>query len=223
MTDWLMIERGEGQRIPLVLIPGWGFTGAVLKDHPVFAGETLVMSTGFTSPDMLVGLVEFLQGQDIAQVRILGWSMGGNIGVDFTIQHPELVVSLTLAAVRNHWSAEDIDFTRQGLFDATGVGMETFYRKCFLGAKADYRQFANTLLSSYAQKGDVDLLDAGLTYLASYRMVDSLPLPVHIIQGEKDVVCPVAEMVKFGSDTKTTMLAGAGHFLFSHAFCRCGI
>ena len=60
MTEWLMIERGEGQRIPLVLIPGWGFTGAVLKDHPVFAGETLVMSTGFTSPDMLVGLVEFL-------------------------------------------------------------------------------------------------------------------------------------------------------------------
>lgn len=214
MTDWLMINRGGPQQVPLVLIPGWGFTGHVFKDHAAFKDETLIVPTGFTSPEMGVELSEFLAEKQIGQIRILGWSMGGNIGVDFTMHHPEMVSSLTLVAVRQRWHAGDIDFTRQGLFDATGVSMAKFYRKCFLGAKADYNQFA-TLLMSYTQNYDVDFLDQGLTYLAAHRMPASLPLPVHLVQGNKDVVCPVSEMVNFPA-AQATILDGVGHFPFSH-------
>ncbi len=210
-----MINRGGPQQVPLVIIPGWGFTGQVFNDHAAFKDETLIVPTGFTSPEMVGGLSEFLADQQIGQIRILGWSMGGHIGVDFTMHHPEMVSSLTLVAVRQRWLAGDIDFTRQGLLDATGVSMGKFYRKCFLGAKADYNQFA-TLLMSYPQNYEVDFLDQGLTYLAAHRMPESLPLPVHLVQGDRDVVCPVAEMVNFPA-SRITMLAGVGHFPFSHA------
>ncbi|MDA3835578.1 MAG: alpha/beta hydrolase, partial [Spirochaetales bacterium] len=153
----------------------------------------------------------------LEEVRILGWSMGGNLAVDFALQHPERVSSLTLVAVRQFWCKEDIDCTRQGLHDVSGIGMEKFYRKCFLGAKADYKHFATDLLSFYANDRDVAALDTGLTYLATHRMPQSLPLPVHIIQGTKDVVCPEHEMVHLQTRTQNTMLDGAGHFPFSRA------
>lgn len=216
MGDWLIIKRGAAQQVPLVLIPGWGFTGAVLKDHAAFRAEALLVPLGFTSEDMLAGLFKFLEEEEIDQVRILGWSMGGNLAVDFARRYPHHVVSLTLVAVRQHWCAEDIAFTRQGLHEGTGLGMEKFYRKCFLGSKSDYRQFASNLLMSYAEERDVCFLDKGLNYLGAHHMPESLAMPVHIVQGTKDVVCPVTEMVQFASNTQTTMLDGVGHFPFSH-------
>jgi len=48
-------------------------------------------------------------------------------------------------------------------------------------------------------------------------MPESLSQPVHVMQGTKDIVCPAAEMVHFSSDSRITMLVGAGHFPFSHA------
>ncbi len=215
MTDWIIINKDATEQPPLVLIPGWGFTGAALATHPAFAGETLMTSIGFTSPDMLAGLVGLLVEEQIPQVRILGWSMGGNLAVDFTMQHPEKVASLTLASVRKSWPAEDIDLTRQALFEPTGVELEKFYRKCFVGAKADYKQLT-PLLKSYVEYCDVGFFDAGLSYLANHQMPESLSLPVYLIQGEKDLVCPITERVQFSSETEFTMLAGAGHFLFSH-------
>ncbi len=211
-----MIERGTGQQVPLVLLPGWGFTGAVLKDHVAFAAESLLVPTGFTAPDSGAGLLAFLNDHGLKRVRILGWSMGGNIGVDFAQRHPDRVSALTLVAVRQRWHQEDIELTRQGLLDVTGRGMEKFYRKCFLGAKSDYRRFASQLLMSYTEHCDVALLDKGLTYLSGHRMPDSLSLPVHIVQGRKDLVCPVAEMVHFSSTAQISMLDGVGHFPFSH-------
>ncbi len=221
MTDWLIIKKETSNQIPLVLIPGWGFTGAVLATHPVFAGETLITSIGFTSPGMEAGLLDFLAQQQIDKVRIMGWSMGGNVGVDFTLQHPAMVASLSLVAVRQSWPAEDIDLTRQSLFEPTGAGLEKFYRKCFLGTKSDYKQLT-PLLKSYIEYCDVDFFDTGLAYLAQHRMVDSLPLPVHIIQGENDIVCPLSQMVQFSSDTEVSVLTGGGHFLFSHPDFRVG-
>ena len=217
MADWMMLKRGGDRQVPLVVLPGWGFTGEVLRDQPVFAGETLIVPEGFISPDLIESLVVFLADQQIDVVRILGWSMGGNLGVDFLGQYPERVRSLTLVAVRRSWPVAEIGLTRQGLVDPTGTGMDTFYRKCFLGARVEYQEFIGHHIVSCVDHYDFELLDAGLDYLAGYRMPEALSLPVHIIQGEKDIVCLASEMVHFSSDTRLTMLAGAGHFPFSHA------
>ena len=215
MTEWQIKNRGKHGQSPLVVLPGWGFSGAVFVDHPAFASETLIVSMQYTAPDMLAGLVDFLITHKIKQVRVLGWSMGGNIGLDFILEYPEYASSLILVAVRKHWATADIALTRKGLLDATGQGMATFYRKCFLGAKTDYK-LCTPLLNSYAKKHDVALLEQGLSYLETYTMIDSVPVPVHIFQGEKDVICPENEKVTFSSQTKNTTLAGAGHFVFSH-------
>ncbi len=215
MTDWLLIERDEAGQVPLVLIPGWGFTAEVLRDHPLFANMSLIMPTGLTSAVMIQGLNDFLLSEKIDQVRLLGWSMGGNVALDFARKFPHTVTELILVAVRRCWSAEAIAFTREGLLDPTGVGMEKFYRKCFLGAKADYKKFASTMLAGLLEQRNVAFLEQGLDYLASYQMVESLAVPVHIIQGEKDMVCPITEMVCF-PEAKSTVLKGAGHFPFSH-------
>lgn len=215
MTEWCIKNRGMGKQPPLVLLPGWGFTGGVLVDHPTFAKETLIASMGMTSPDMLPGLVGFLNSNQINKVRILGWSMGGNLALDFARQYPAYIASLILVSVRRHWPIDEIEFTRKGLFDKTGQSMEKFYRKCFLGARADYKQFT-ALFKLYADHRNIALLDEGLTYLTTYTMPEKLPVYSRIIQGEKDVICPADEMIRFSSTPETTMLAGAGHFLFSH-------
>lgn len=216
MTDWLIIHRGDKHGVPLVLLPGWGFTGVPLADYSVFAGETMIVPAGFISSDSAESLAVFLVDQQIDAVRILGWSMGGNIGIDFLGQYPERVLSLTLVAVRQSWDAAEVELTRKDLRDGTGVGMDKFYRKCFLGAREEYQQFIRNGLGFIADPGNLDRLESGLDYLAGHRMPESLSLPVHSIQGTKDIVCPATEMVHFSSDTQVSMLAGAGHFPFSH-------
>ena len=62
-------------------LPWWGFSGAVFVDHPDFASATLIVSMQYTAPDMLAELVDFLTTHKIKQVRVLDWSMGGNIAL----------------------------------------------------------------------------------------------------------------------------------------------
>lgn len=216
MTDWCIKNKKSRSLPPLLLLPGWGFTGQILAEHPVFAGESLVYSRQLTHPDLLTGLLDFLATENIIQVRVLGWSMGGNLALDFLRMEPHYVASLVLVAVRNHWSAAELAMTRSGLSDATGKGMSLFYRKCFLGAKADLKGVSSQLETGFYES-DVALLDAGLSYLGRFTMPEFLPLPVQIIQGDRDVICPVSEMVHFSSPTTTEICTGAGHFLFSHS------
>lgn len=203
-----------GLQPPLVVLPGWGFTGAVFTEHPAFSAADLITSMDFSSPSMLTDLLGFLDARQIARVRVLGWSMGGNLAIDLALKHPQYIESLMLVAVRRSWPADEVAATRQGL-SAPEQGLVKFHRKCFLGAQKEYKRFA-PLLTQPEGEAELAVLDGGLSYLASYTMPESLPLPVKIIQGDKDVVCPQAEMVKFASKTKTLILAGVGHFLFSH-------
>ncbi len=199
---------------PLVVLPGWGFTGAVFTEHPVFSSENLITCMDFPTPLMLTELLDFLDARQIDRVRVLGWSMGGNLAIDLALKHPQYIASLTLVAVRRSWPGDEVAVTRQGLL-VPEQGLVKFHRKCFLGAKKEYNRVL-PLLTLPEGEAELAVLDGGLAYLASYAMPKSLPFPVKIIQGDKDVVCPQSEMVKFASKTETLILAGAGHFLFSH-------
>jgi len=211
---WQIRNENTGT-IPLVLIPGWGFTGEIVVGHPAFCEETLITNSEMTNSEMVESLIDFLAAHHIAEVRVLGWSMGGNLAIDLLIQKPELVSCLTLVAVRQQWPSPEVEATRGGLLASNGQGLAKFHRKCFAGQKAEYTRLASRLGDITAGM-DTALLGRGLDYLASYSMPASLSQSVHIIQGDRDLICPAAEMVRFHSESNITLLGGAGHFPFSH-------
>ncbi len=131
-------------------------------------------------------------------ISIVGWSMGAQLGLDFTRSHPELVERLTLVSMRRRWPPEEIGAIRMGLQEGPGDFMRGFYRKCFLGYKQEYRQFVARLEDDYLQRLDLGILAAGLDYLAQFRFSSpvTVDVPISVLHGRKDVVAPFAEMVR---------------------------
>ena len=198
----------------LVFFPGWGFDGQIATLAPSLSRSSLILPLSPLNPVSLFSdLTTFLDEKKIGKIVLAGWSMGANLGLDFCRNNPDRVSKLYLLSMRASWPDEEIRDIRLGLHADPNGFMTSFYRKCFLGHKKDYLHFVEKTKNRLPI--DLDLLDAGLDYLAAYQL-DSRPLPtieITIIHGAKDVVAPVAEMPSIGGSTQN-IIRHAGHPVF---------
>ncbi|MGV1100137.1 alpha/beta fold hydrolase [Thiovibrio sp. JS02] len=196
-----------------VFLPGWAFSGAVLslagKDFPWLAPVAPLDAATAVSD-----LAFFLQEAEIGLVRLVGWSLGAHLALDFANRFPERVASLALLALRSSWPAAEIAAIRAGLQRDPHAFLRDFYRKCFLGYRSEYRHFLADQQEELLETIAPALLARGLDYLASWRLpVKPLSGQVFCWHGRRDVIAPLAERAVIpGAESR--VLDHAGHALF---------
>ena len=136
-----------------------------------------------------------MEQNKIEKVKIVGWSMGANIGLEFACRKSERVESLTLLSMRQSWPEKDIAAIRSGMEENHRNFMADFYRKCFLGYRKEYAEFVRNLQEKYFAELDEKILFAGLDYLGSSVLPSQAPsgVKVKLVHGARDIIAPVSE------------------------------
>ncbi len=201
-----------------VFLPGWGFDGQVIELLP--DGQTWIVPDRQLDPESAIDdLVGFLDRQRIGSVIPVGWSLGANLALDFTLAHPDLVQALYLLAMRQSWPARQIAEIRADLGSDPAGFMRNFYRKTFLGHQPEYRKFAAEMENTFITNLDLTRLEKGLNYLEKYdlgarsKKIAELKIPIYQYHGGKDIIAPPSEMASVPGAVRQ-MIKGAGHPLF---------
>ncbi|MFZ5775723.1 MAG: alpha/beta fold hydrolase [Thermodesulfobacteriota bacterium] len=206
-------ERPGNDRTRVLFLPGWGFSGQVLELLPG-VGHWLAPQALLDPATALADIRGLFSGRIGGPVHLVGWSMGGNLALDFASAFPGQVASLTLVGVRTSWPALEIRAIRQGLLADPVAFLQDFYRKCFLGYRAAQQRFAAELQAELLARLDLPLLERGLDYLAQWRLPAALPgCPVSCWHGRRDVIAPLSEQLCI-PQARQRVLEHGGHALF---------
>ena len=206
------ITLGSTDKVPTVFLPGWGFGGQVLGlikplPHWIFPKTML-------DPNTLVqDLVDLLAEEEIDRIRIIGWSMGARLALDFAGSHPEKVDSLVLVSLRHHWPREETEQLGREFADDPAAFLKTFYRKCFLGDKSSYREFTRQVEPHFLNLLDetvIGRLQSGLDYLSKGECKAIPGIPTKLIHGRQDWIAPVSEIARL-QDASLEIVESGGH------------
>jgi len=211
----ITLHPGSGP--PTLFLPGWGFDGRIVR--------LLKPAANWISPETLLDpesiktdLLHFLHAENIRKVRMIGWSMGAMLGLEFAAEHRDLIESLVLVSLRAHWPVTEINEIRAEFSRNPEAFLKSFYRKCFLGDKQAYRKFSTALEPLYlaAMNTNNERLQRGLDFLSSFKIPPCRPdIPTRLVHGKQDIIAPVKEMARIpGADVE--ILDHAGHFVFLH-------
>jgi malonyl-CoA O-methyltransferase len=200
-----------------LFLPGWGFDGRIVrlfKPSPNWIyPETLLDPETFKQD-----LLRFLISKNIKKVRIVGWSMGAMLGLEFAAEHKDLIESLVLVSLRSRWPASEIRELRAEFSRDSKAFIKGFYRKCFLGDRQTYRNFCATLEPRYlaALETHKERLLKGLAFLSTFKIPRPAPdVPTRLIHGRQDIIAPVKEMPRI-QGAEVEIIDTAGHFVFQH-------
>ncbi len=224
----------------LVLLHGWGLHSAVwdsvlpqLQEH---YSVTCIDLPGHGLSDLSVNLGNLeavsraLHGLIPSSARIVGWSLGGLIALDYALRYPTNARRLILVASTPRFvSASDWKHaTPPEILTQFSVTLEQDYRTTlnrFLalqvrsaeGAQCALRHLRRILLASPPQRS---ALRAGLELLRQTDLRDRLPYldcPTRLIMGERDTLVPpgcAQETVRRLLDGAFHIIRGAGHAPF---------
>ena len=105
--SFLNIEQDFGNKTVTVFLPGWGFDGRVLRLFK--PSPSWICPENTIDPETFeADLLHLLDSENLKSVRIIGWSMGAMLGLDFAANHPKMVESLVLVSLRPHWPTPEI-------------------------------------------------------------------------------------------------------------------
>ena len=203
--------------IPTVFLPGWGFDGSILhllKPTPAWLYPENPLDPLTIEQDLL----SLLHAENVRKVRIVGWSMGAMLGLEFATWNRELIQSLILVSLRSHWPDHEMQEIRAEFSRNPEAFLKNFYRKCFLGDRQAYRKFCTTLEKTYlaALNKNRKRLQLGLDFLEKFKLPSTLPtIATRMIHGRQDIVAPVAEIPSF-PEAAVEIIDNAGHAVFLH-------
>ncbi|MFC1827044.1 alpha/beta fold hydrolase [Thermodesulfobacteriota bacterium] len=219
-NSFLNIDQGLDAITPTIFLPGWGFDGRVIR--LLMPSQSWIYPETFLDPGTIgQDILNLIAQCNINKVRIIGWSMGAMLGLDFAAKHPEKVESLILVSLRSRWPDHEIK-ELQGEFAENPEGfLMGFYRKCFLGDKQSYRLFCKTLEPLYLTAIDmyIERLQRGLEFLENFKPTSpASTIPVRLIHGKQDIIAPITEMATLkGSDVE--IIENSGHTVFLAESC----
>lgn len=198
---------------PIIFLPGWGFSGQILdlaeKRYP-WASPAAPLDPATAQAEILA----FLAEHQLADVQLIGWSLGAYLAYDFACAFPEKVTGLTLLGMRASWPPAEIEAIRWGLTTDPLAFMRDFYRKSLLGYKKEARRFVAGQQEALPASLDLELLGRGLDYLGHWRLpAQGVSCPVSCWHGRRDIIAPVAEQAIIPG-ARTTIIEHGGHALF---------
>ena len=236
-------ELGEGP--PLVLLHGWSMSHAVFSElAELLAGDYRLLipdlpGHGQSAAVAPCGLIPFAQiladwltHLDLAEVTLLGWSLGGQLALQFSADFPQQVTRLLLVATTPrfcataNWSAglpsSELRALRQGLQKRYQATMGSFFDLQFKGEDLPAERRREIIEFAVRPAGRPDAA-AALATLDILGQEDLRPLLAAIdrqtlvIHGENDQIIPCAAgryLSEHLLHAEMVALAGLGHAPF---------
>jgi 3-oxoadipate enol-lactonase len=178
--------------------------------------------SGRFGPEVAVDDLEaLLDHLGIEQAHVVGQSMGGWVAMGLAQRAPHRLLSLTLTdTIAGVWTPEVEEITTKSASRVVARLRPTALgRHAALGERfADARPDLATLYQLISSMGDKPPDDEVFVMLAEMRFsaeqVASLPMPVHVVVGEDDDLCPPDALRLIAGaipGARLTLLAGSGH------------
>jgi len=178
-------------------------------------GPSPAPDAAFGISDMARDAALLLDGLDIAQVDVLGWSMGGMVAQELALQRPELVRTLTLYAtvpdsaeimpVLDRMAAMPMPELLKGMFPAT-----------WTAAHAD----ALSRLPARPRPADMNVIArqyaAMKQWAGTLGRLSDLRLPVLLLAGGQDWVCAPEQSRRIAAaipGARLELLPQGGHWM----------
>ena len=199
--------------LPVVFLPGWGFDGRITELIGPEAREWISPASMLDPASLVSDLTAFLDAAGIEQIKLIGWSMGANLALDFARIHPDRVAALDLVAMRRSWPANEIEAIAADLKADPARFLITFFRKCFLGHKTAYGHFVKSLQNDYIRQVDTEFLEKGLAYLRRARVIPAPGIPTRLVHGRNDIIAPLDQRADLPGVT-VELIEHCGHLPF---------
>ena len=230
--------RGDGA--DLVLLHGWGMNAAVwdnvaddlaqhFRVHSVDLPGYGDSSAG--EPYTLAGITDALAAALPRRVVICGWSLGGQVALNWALRAPHQVERLVLIATTPRFvngarwdigiDAGMVDGLARDLADDRSAMLQRFLA-LLAQDDTDARAVLRYLRQIMRERGEpaAMVLAAGLQILRETDLRDSLPQiaqPALILHGERDVIVPLAAgayLQRMLQRAALEVCAGAAHVPF---------
>jgi pimeloyl-[acyl-carrier protein] methyl ester esterase len=171
--------------------------------------------------------------QQEGKVDLVGWSMGGMLALELAAKYPEkisrlMIISSTAKFVQDKEYVHgvplgNLQWLRRSVRKNSIQAQEDFYQQMFAdGELIDLSKF-----EPEAMVESKEALLSGLNYLEKTdlrNILRDIKVPVHILHGEKDAICPVEAAVymkEYLLDCKLTVFEGCGHIPFFTKVDKC--
>jgi 3-oxoadipate enol-lactonase len=234
--------HGDGQ--PLVLVMGIGYDSSLWKLQQVpalskrfqvvifdnrDAGRSSRAAQGYSIGDMADDVAGLLNGLDIPHAHLLGLSMGGMIGQEFALRHPDRLDRLVLSGVGAAPARSAFDpiriwsWVRSHDDSGEAFGAQQFvwlFSSSFLRNDAAVKQTL-ALLASNPTPMTPDAYTRQATAYLQHDVLDRLggiQVPTLVVGGEQDLLTPpwilqeVATAIP-GAELRILRGSGSSHLL----------
>ena len=242
-----LYHQTQGTGSPLVLIHGWGMSGAVFLTFAEMLSDRFCVHTidlpgmGYSRPcpyTTLDDLSALVSDNMPPQAHWVGWSLGGQVAMQLALSMPYRVRSLTLLAstpcfvTANNWQCA-IDPSVLADF---ALGLKEDYRhtisrflrlQCLGSLNARDTMARLQSICTQTPEPDAESLQIALQILLHTDLrpvLADIASPTLVIHGENDRLVPMAAarfMVQHIPQAQLQVLVGAGHapFLSHHQQC----
>ena len=209
----------------MLFLNGWAADDRVWQELSELPG---VHVYDFLTEDSFFDVDAYLDRlyQQEGKVDLVGWSMGGMLTLELAAKYPDKISRLMLIGSTAKFlqgkeyihgvPLGNLQWLRRSVRKNTTQAQEDFYQQMFADGEL-------TQLAKFPNKAMVEskeALLAGLSYLEKTDLRNILPqikIPVHILHGKDDAICPVGAAVymkEYLPDCKLTVFEGCGHIPF---------
>ena len=199
--------ESKGSGCDLVLLHGWGMSGKCWESVAGRLAERYRVhlvdlpghgASGYSGDEWVDCLAEAFP----VDVHVCGWSLGGQIAIEWAVRHRESVKSLTLVSStpcfvsKENWDHGMPFAVFEQFAKAFDADFDAAMRRfLYLQAQkdAEERRIYRALLG-YFVEGERGALKAGLDMLHSLDLreeASQLSLPILIVHGESDTLIPI--------------------------------
>lgn len=226
-------RRGPDRGVPVLFLHGYGGDlgnwlfnlDAIAEAAPVIAldlpghGESTPKLPG-TSLASLAGFVAALLDRlDVGRVHVVGHSMGGAIGAQLALDHPQRVASLTLVCSAGLGDEINGGYTSGFASAASRRELKPVVEQLFADPALVSRQLLDDLLKYKRLDGVGELLGTlgGALFANGHQAETPVAkvkgVPMLVVWGAEDRIIPAAHAKNAPAGAQVEVLAGAGHMV----------
>ena len=227
-------RRGPDDGVPVLFVHGFGGDlgnwlfnlDAVAESAPVIAldlpghGQSDARLPGTSLAALADFVAAFLGEIGVERVHWVGHSMGGAIGAQFALAHPQRLASLALIGSAGLGPEIDGGYIDGFVQAASRRELKPVVEKLFADPSLVSRQLLDDLLRYKRIDGVTELLGALAGALFAGGKQAELPaarlpapLPLLVVWGEDDRVIPAAHAKAAPAGATVAVLPGAGHMV----------
>jgi pyruvate dehydrogenase E2 component (dihydrolipoamide acetyltransferase) len=232
------LRRGEGGE-PAVLLHGFGgdlsswlFNHEALAAHravyalelPGHGGSSKRVGSG-TLGEFTKTLEEFMDALNLSRLHLAGHSLGGAIGIQFALDHPRRVASLTLIASAGLGTEIDGEYIDQFIRAGRRKELKPQIDKLFADPKLVSRQLVEDILK-YKRLDGVEpalrtiadqFFPSGRQAVLLHDRLGELSMPVLVVWGSNDRILPVLHAQQLPQNLMAQILPESGHMVHMEA------